>query len=281
MNELYGLAWLGAFWCLLAATFLSLQPPARFATRLSAIRQAEVLHNVRVNGFIFLVAAMLRGLWPVAAGSMVFFIVTFLFYPQATKVQAGGARPSMTTELGFYLAFVLVLPPRLAAIAYSNGTLSSTLAVSAAISVVLALLVLALRFDQPIVQKMQAVLMPGHNILCIVFLVVVTPVIGQAPFTAVHHMAGCILLALAGVRALSLRIRQHQLAFFMHWPLPLAGGRLPVALVVLGGSFSAKALAILAVSLLVWGWAVGIHGARMEELQAEDEAIDRALRNRN
>jgi hypothetical protein len=277
MNELIGLAWMGAFALVLAWSYVNLNADNRFAVRLSAVRQAELLHNVRVNAFIFCIAGLFRGLLPIAAGAGAAWLLTFLFFPQATKVQAVQGRPSVWSEAGFYLAFVLVLPVRLAAISFSNGAVSMQLVVSAAICLVLAAVVLLLPSTLPLVLKMKGVLMPSHNVMCIAFLIVVTPVIGNAPFTEVHHLAGLVLLLVCVLRARTAPQRLHQLAFFLHWLLPLAGGRLPIALVLLGGVFSLKSAVILAVSVLVWGWAVGLHATRLEALQQDRDRMMRIV----
>jgi hypothetical protein len=260
MNELYGLVVLLFFSGVLFASYQGLTLREKLNVRLSAIRQAEGLHNLRVNLFIFTVAALVRGNWMVAAGALIGFTATFLWLPQATQVQGGTSE----TEWGFYLAFILVVPPRLAAISLSSGTGSNELLVQIAVGCLLvALLVQCVPSRHAVVYKMRSVLAPWHNVACIAFLVVVTPIFGAATFGPAHVCAGAILLTVTLLRACKHSVCKQQLAFFMHWLLPLAGGRLPVALLVLGGSFSLKAGVILAISLLVWSWCIGTHKAQL------------------
>jgi hypothetical protein len=276
MNEFLGLTALVPFVLVLAVSYFSLNPEKQLAVRVSAIRQAEGVHNVRVNAFIFMIAALVRGLHAVALASGVAFIATFLFCPRASKVQGG----TFNTELGFYLAFVLVLPPRLAALAFSSGSLSQTLALLAAACVASAAVVLVAPGQSEVLGKMRSVLAPLHNVVCICFLVVVTPIVGSSPFAVPHAVAAALLMMVAWFRARGSTLRQSQLAFFMHWPLPLTGGRLPLALVLLGGAFTAKAAVILATSCLIWGWVLGFHAPALEARSRFRNHVDDLFRRR-
>jgi hypothetical protein len=261
MNELYGLIVLFLFAGVLFSSYQGLTLKEKLNVRMSAVKQAEGLHNLRVNLFIFCIAALVRSNWMVAAACVIGFTATFLWLPQATQVQGGTAE----TEWGFYLAFILVVPPRLAAISLSSGTGSNEFLVQIAVGcLVAALLVHCAPSRHAIVYKMRSVLAPWHNVACIAFLVVVTPIVGAATFGPAHVCAGAILLTVTLLRACKHSVCKQQLAFFMHWLLPLAGGRLPVALLVLGGSFSLKAGVILAISLLAWSWCIGTHRAQLD-----------------
>jgi hypothetical protein len=264
MSEIFGLVFVVLFAGVLFVSYRGLSSEEKLEVRISALVQVEGLHNFRVNLFIFLAAALIRSNWMVACAATIGFIATFLWLPQATQVQGGTAQ----TEGGFYLAFALVVPPRLAAISLSSGTGSNESLVQLAVGcVVMAVVVLCTPTRGPVHRKMKGVLAPWHNVVCAAFLVVVTPIFGDATFSGMHLFAGCILLSVAMLRACNSQVSKHQLAFFLHWPLPLAGGRLPVALLVLGGAFSLKAAVILAVALLSWSYVIGFEKNRLLDLQ--------------
>lgn len=259
MTELFGIVCLLFFAGVLAASYRELSSEERLEARISAALQAEGLHNLRVNLFIFLIAALVRSNWAAAGGCALAFGATFLWLPQATQVQGGTAQ----SEWGFYLAFALVVPPRLAAISLSSGTANELLVQIAATCIAIAILLSFIPARGAILQKMRSVLAPWHNAVCVCFLVVVTPIVGQTTLSGMHLFAGCMLLSIAGIRASNAIVAKRQLAFFLHWPLPLAGGRLPVAILVLGGTFSLKAAVILGVSLLTWSWVMGFHKSQL------------------
>jgi hypothetical protein len=263
MNELFAIISLAVFGGILVSDYLDMSPANRLRVRYSALGQAEGLHNLRCNCFIFSVAALTRGNWIVSAGAALCFALTFLWAPQPTKVQGGTA----ATETGFYASFALVLPPRLAAITFSQGALPAFLGWLAAACVAGAIVLLALpnRRNSAFISKMKSVLAPGHNAACVLFLVLITPVVGAATFGWPHLASALVLIAISLIRGKNSEVRFSQLAFFMHWPLPLLGGRLPAAIFLLGGSPTIKTLIIFAASAAVWSWAIGFNKPSVKE----------------
>jgi hypothetical protein len=261
----FSLMLLTGFAAVLFFSYKELNLEDKIEVRLSAIGQAEGLHNLRVNCFIFLIAAVVRSNWEVAIASVIAFWATYLWVPKPTIVQ-GGTKES---ELGFYLAFALVVPLRLLALVTSAGDTNEPLTQVSLTCMVVAVVVLCLPIRGVVHRKMKGVLAPWHNICCAAFLILVTPVVGEAAFGFMHLLAGLILLSVSMFRGCNSSVGKAQLAFFLHWPLPLFGGRLPVALFVLGGSFSLKAGVILAVSVLAWSSVIGFHKSRLLALLEE------------
>jgi hypothetical protein len=257
MNELFSVALLAALGLVLGNTFRGLGPDQRMEVRFAALQQAEGLHNIRCNCFIFAIAGAIRGDWPVAAGATTAFAASFVLQRRATAVQGGTCQ----TELGFYLAFSFVLPVRLAALSLSAGSNASVWAIVGLLGLVGINLLPS--EENEVVKKMQKVSAPGHNLLCVCVLVVCGPVVGAVDFNVAHLAAGIAMVSLALARGLNCDVARAQLAFFLHWPLPLLGGRLPVALLILAGELTPKAATIMAAAGCVWLWALHVHRPRL------------------